>query len=404
GVEVRLFVAEQSAGGLGGAAGELFVLVGQLGFAAQPEHLGVGGHEADQSAAGLLSEVLGLDELARPVEVVEIGLRSGGDDDELGASVVVEVELVGVLQQLDGLLRLAAAAFGVGDESEVVVRPGDPTVGAQLSHGLVVLLDVVGGDAERLADDGDSSGPGHRCLRVLVRPVGVEVEQAAGGDEVLGDHGRVFLVQGPQLAEDLLVEFAAGDAFGDLGFLDAGAAGALLACVFAGVGLARGAAIVVTAAAATTTVVIATLALVTAPTVVVPALTLVPASTVVIATFALLAAAAVVVPALTLVAASAVVIAATVLPGTAPTVVITTLTLVPASAIVIAATILPGTTAAIIIATLTLVPASAIVIAATMPPAPTAAVIVAPLALVPASAVCSTAVAAAPPPRAGHAP
>src|SRR5699024_8200716 len=51
GVEVRLFVAEQSAGGLGGAAGELFVLVGQLGFAVQPEHLGVGGHEADQSAA-----------------------------------------------------------------------------------------------------------------------------------------------------------------------------------------------------------------------------------------------------------------------------------------------------------------------------------------------------------------
>src|SRR5699024_3223185 len=197
-----------------------------------------------------------------------------------------------------------------------------------------------GGDAERLADDGDSAGAGHRRLRVLVRPVGVEVEQAAGGDEVLGDHGRVFLVQGPQLAEDLLVEFATGDAFGDLGFLDAGAAGALLACVFAGVGLARGAAIVVTAAAATTTVVIATLALVTAPTVVVPALTLVPTSTVVIATFALIAASAIVVPALTLVAASAVIIAATVLPAPAAPVAITALTLVPAAAELVISTVL----------------------------------------------------------------
>src|SRR5699024_4011934 len=212
----------------------------------------------------------------------------------------------------------------------------EPAMRAQLAHGFVVLLDVVGGDAERLADDGDSAGAGHRRLRVLVRSVGVEVEQAAGGDEVLGDHGRVLLVQGPQLAEDLLVEFATGDAFGDLGFLDAGAAGALLACVFAGVGLARGAAIVVTATAASaaaspTTVVSATLALVAAAAVVVPALALVPTPTIVITTLAL-------------VAASAVIIAATVLPGTTAAVVITTLTLVAASAIVIAATVLPGTT------------------------------------------------------------
>src|SRR5699024_10823902 len=103
----------------------------------------------------------------------------------------------------------------------------------------------------------------------------------------------VLLVQGPQLAEDLLVEFAARDAFGDLGFLDAGAAGALLACVFAGVGLARGAAIVVTAPASPTTVVIATLALVPAPTVVVPALPLITTAAVIVATFALVPAPAV---------------------------------------------------------------------------------------------------------------
>ena len=208
-------------------------------------------------------------------------------------------------------------------------------MGAQLAHGFVVLLDVVGGDAERLADDGDSAGAGHRRLRVLVRPVGVEVEQAAGGDEVLGDHGRVLLVQGPQLAEDLLVEFAAGDAFGDLGFLDAGTAGALLACVFAGIGLARSAAIVVAPAAASaspTAVVIAALALIAATTVIVTTLALIAATTIIVTTLAL-------------VPASAVIVAAAVLPLTTPTVVIATLALVPASAIVVPALALVSTTA-----------------------------------------------------------
>src|SRR5699024_2199424 len=156
----------------------------------------------------------------------------GGADDEIGARVVDEVALFGVLQLFDGLLRFAAASFGVGVEGAVVVRPGDPAVGAKLADGLVLLRDAVAGDAERLGGDGASASTGHRRLRVLVRSVAVEVEQAAGGDEVLGDHGRVLLVQGPQLAEDLLVEFAAGDALGDLGLLDAGTAGALLACVF----------------------------------------------------------------------------------------------------------------------------------------------------------------------------
>src|SRR5699024_8606338 len=160
--------------------------------------------------------------------------------------------------------------------------------------------------------DGDSAGAGHRRLRVLVRPVGVEVEQAAGGDEVLGDHGRVLLVQGPQLAEDLPVEFAAGDALWDLGFLDAGTAGALLACVFAGVGLARSAAILVPPAAASavaspTTVVIAALALVATPAVIVAATVLpLTTTTVVIATLALVPTSAVIVTTLALVPASAV--------------------------------------------------------------------------------------------------
>ena len=113
--------------------------------------------------------------------------------------VEVEVELLGVLQQFEGLLGLAAAAFGVGDQRDVVVRAGDATVGAQLADGFVVLLHVVRGDAECFADDGDTAGSGHGGLGVFVGAFRVEVEQTACGDEVLGDHGGVLFVEGTQL-------------------------------------------------------------------------------------------------------------------------------------------------------------------------------------------------------------
>ena len=114
-------------------------------------------------------------------------------------SVIVEVELFGVLQQLERLLGLSAAAFGVGDQRDVVVRTGDATVGTQLADGFVVLLHVVRGDAECFADDGDTTGAGHGGLGMFVGSFRVEVEQAAGGDEVLGDHVGVLFIEGTQL-------------------------------------------------------------------------------------------------------------------------------------------------------------------------------------------------------------
>ena len=199
GVQVRLFVAEEGAGRLGGPAGELFVFVGEFGFAVDAQHLGVGGHETDESAAGLLGEVLGFDESARTGDVVEVGLGSGRDDDEFGAGVVIEVELFCVLQQLDGLFGLAAAALGVGDQRDVVIRTGDAAVGAQFTDGFVVVLHVVRGDAECFADDGDTTGAGHGGLGVFVGAFRVEVEQPACGDEVLGNHVGVLFVEGTQL-------------------------------------------------------------------------------------------------------------------------------------------------------------------------------------------------------------
>ena len=72
-------------------------------------------------------------------------------------------------------------------------------MGTQFADRLVVLLHVVRGNAECFADDSDAAGAGHGGLGVFVGSFRVEVEQAAGGDEVLGHHVGVLFIEGTQL-------------------------------------------------------------------------------------------------------------------------------------------------------------------------------------------------------------
>ncbi|GEB21580.1 hypothetical protein BAU01nite_03130 [Brevibacterium aurantiacum] len=64
----------------------------------------------------------------------------------------------------------------------------------------------------------------------------IDVQESSGGDEVLGNCRSILLVEGTQLAQQLLVELLAGDLFGDRRLLDPRTTGTLLACVFAGFG------------------------------------------------------------------------------------------------------------------------------------------------------------------------
>ncbi|MGO3070995.1 MAG: hypothetical protein ACTIID_05485 [Brevibacterium linens] len=174
---------------------------------------------------------------------------------------------------------------------------------------------------------------------MLVGAFRVEVEQPAGGDEVLGDHIGVLFVEGAQLRRDLFVELATGDAVGNLGFLDPWAAGALFACVVAGVGLARGTTIIVapTVAAASSTVVVPSIsAVATATVVTVTAVTVEAAPAVIVVATVALVSATTVVPVATIAieAASTIIVIATVTVEAAPTiVVIAAIALVAASAV-----------------------------------------------------------------------
>ncbi|TGD09110.1 hypothetical protein [Brevibacterium sp. S111] len=212
---------------------------------------------------------------------------------------------------------------------------------------------------------------------MFVGAVGIEVEQPARGDEMFGDHDRVLFVEGTQLSEDLFVELAAGDAFGDLGFLDARAAGALLACVFAGIGLARRTAVVVIAAVSSA-----------APAVVITTVALVATATVIITTIPLVATATVIITTVTVVTAPTVIVIATIALVPASAIVITTVPLVPATTIVITTVTVETAPTVIIVATIALVPASAIVVT-TVSLVPTATIVITAVALIPTTAVIS---------------
>ncbi|MGC3022980.1 hypothetical protein [Brevibacterium sp. FAM 24630] len=220
--------------------------------------------------------------------------------------------------------------------------------------------------------------------------VGIEVEQPARGDEMFGDHDRVLFVEGAQLSEDLFVELAAGDAFGDLGFLDARAAGALLACVFAGIGLARRTAVVVIAAvsSAAPAVVITTVVLVATATVIIATIALVATSAIVITTVPLVPATTIVITTVTVETAPTVIIVATIALVPTATIVITTVPLVPATTIVITTVTVETAPTVIIVATIALVPASAIVVT-TVSLVPTATIVITAVALIPTTAVIS---------------
>ncbi|GAA1539151.1 hypothetical protein GCM10009691_12650 [Brevibacterium picturae] len=64
----------------------------------------------------------------------------------------------------------------------------------------------------------------------------INVQEPTRGDEVLGHCCGVLLVKRTQLTLQFLIEFLAGDFFGNRRFLDPRPAGALLACIFAGIG------------------------------------------------------------------------------------------------------------------------------------------------------------------------
>ena len=149
-------------------------------------------------------------------EVLLVRLSTGSHDGELHLARGVQVLGVLAACQLQGLVRTAEAALGVGHERQVHIRAGDAAEGAELAESLSVVPGGVGGDGDGLTDGRQAAGTTAGGERVLVGQLGVLLQVATRHHEVLRHEHAVPALKSAQLAERGAVQLATGDVLVDL--------------------------------------------------------------------------------------------------------------------------------------------------------------------------------------------
>ena len=123
-------------------------------------------------------------------------------------------------RERDRALGTPEAALGVGHDRQVLRGPVEPTHGPQFTQRLRVAPGGVRGDAGGLAHDVDAPAATHGSLGVLVRELGVDVQETARHDEVLADALSVLLAQAAEPLTRILGELTEVHVLGDLRLLD----------------------------------------------------------------------------------------------------------------------------------------------------------------------------------------
>lgn len=110
-------------------------------------------------------------------------------------------------REFERTIGTAEAAFAVDHHRQLVIAPGDAAVGAQFAQREAEVTGRVGGDRERLAYHADAAGTACRRDRVLVRQLGVLVDESGHHHQVTGDPLGVVGAEGLQLVAGNAVEF-----------------------------------------------------------------------------------------------------------------------------------------------------------------------------------------------------
>ncbi len=152
---------------------------------------------------------------------VRAGPRSNHPQFDAGRAV----EAVDVRRCGDGQrpLRTAEATLAVGEYRQVLVGPRHPASRTQFRQRFGIATGRIGCHSHRLAHARDAGGCAAGGNGVLIRELGVLVEQAPRHDEVTSDLGGVGRGEGPQLLADVSVELPTRDFFRDLEYDDRGA-------------------------------------------------------------------------------------------------------------------------------------------------------------------------------------
>lgn len=142
------------------------------------------------------------------VLLVEIEASPGHRNGERHADGYVECCDIDRVAELESTVGALQPTLTVDHQRQLVVSAGDTTVGAKLAQGQSVVAETVGGDRDRLADNGDTTGTTAGSLSVLVRKLRVFLDELSCHDEVPRNEVGVLFAQRLQLRTGHLVELA----------------------------------------------------------------------------------------------------------------------------------------------------------------------------------------------------
>ena len=153
-----------------------------------------------------------VDDHEADVGLSQVGTRAGGNEHKLNLLGQLKGRGIGGVDDVDGLVRVAQTALGIGLDGAQRLVAAHTAHGANLAQRLLVSARGIRGQSSGLADNVDAAGAAHGSLRMLVGGFGVEVDQLASHHEVAGDDVAVGAGQRHECARGIAIKLGGAHA------------------------------------------------------------------------------------------------------------------------------------------------------------------------------------------------
>ena len=187
-------------------------LVGFLGTTNRTQSFSVCAEEARAVGEGPVDVQLRDLKLAdSSIQLLEVSTCAGGNNGKLNLARSVKVLGFRRADHVQSTVRAAKATLAVSHHRQVHVGPTDAAVRTEFTQGFAVVAGGVGRQANRFADYREAATAAACSKGVLEGQFGLNVDQPASHDQVLGDPPGALLLKGLDLVTRGAVELLARD-------------------------------------------------------------------------------------------------------------------------------------------------------------------------------------------------
>ena len=149
------------------------------------------------------------------VGLSEVCTGAGGDEHKLDLLGEIKGRGIGSVDNLNGLLGVAEASFGIGLNRTQGGIAAHTAHSAHLAQRFLVASGCVSSQRSGLTHDVDASGAGNCGLCVLVRSFGIKIDQLARHHEVPSNNVVIGARQSRERAQCIAIQFIGADAGGN---------------------------------------------------------------------------------------------------------------------------------------------------------------------------------------------